>query len=193
MSLDLVFLLNSLLLGAGLAMDAFAVSVANGVQDPKMGRGRVLLIAGTFAMFQALMPLIGWLCVNTVAEQFSVFGKVVPYISLILLTIIGLKMIAGGISGNEEAALVTGLGILMIQGVATSIDALSVGFTIAEYDALSAIICASIIAAVTMVLCILALKLGNRIGSRFSDKATILGGIILIFIGAEIFVTGVLL
>ncbi|MBQ2762687.1 MAG: manganese efflux pump [Candidatus Methanomethylophilaceae archaeon] len=193
MSLDLVFLLNSLLLGAGLAMDAFAVSVANGVQDPKMGRGRVLLIAGTFAMFQALMPLIGWLCVNTVAEQFSVFGKVVPYISLILLTIIGLKMIAGGISGNEEAALVTGLGTLMIQGVATSIDALSVGFTIAEYDALSAIICASIIAAVTMVLCILALKLGNRIGSRFSDKATILGGIILIFIGAEIFVTGVLL
>ena len=193
MSLDLVFLLNSLLLGAGLAMDAFAVSVANGVQDPKMGRGRVLLIAGTFAMFQALMPLIGWLCVNTVAEQFSVFGKVVPYISLILLTIIGLKMIAGGISGNEEAALVTGLGTLMIQGVATSIDALSVGFTIAEYDALSAIICALIIAAVTMVLCILALKLGNRIGSRFSDKATILGGIILIFIGAEIFVTGVLL
>ncbi len=193
MSLDLVFLLNSVLLGAGLAMDAFAVSVANGVQNPNMKRRRILLIAGTFAVFQALMPLIGWLCVNTVSEQFSVFGEVVPYISLVLLTVIGVKMIAGGISGNEEAALVTGLGTLMIQGVATSIDALSVGFTIAEYDVLSAVICALIIAAVTMVLCIMALKLGNRIGSRFSDKATVLGGVILIFIGAEIFITGVLL
>ena len=193
MSPDLVFLLNSVLLGAGLAMDAFAVSVANGVQNPNMKRRRIMLIAGTFAVFQALMPLIGWLCVNTVAEQFSVFGEVVPYISLVLLTVIGVKMIAGGISGNEEAALVTGLGTLMIQGVATSIDALSVGFTIAEYDVLSAVICALIIAAVTMVLCILALKLGNRIGSRFSDKATVLGGVILIFIGAEIFITGVLL
>ena len=193
MSPDLVFLLNSVLLGAGLAMDAFAVSVANGVQNPNMKRRRILLIAGTFAVFQALMPLIGWLCVNTVSEQFSVFGEVVPYISLVLLTVIGVKMIAGGISGNEEAALVTGLGTLMIQGVATSIDALSVGFTIAEYDVLSAVICALIIAAVTMVLCILALKLGNRIGSRFSDKATVLGGVILIFIGAEIFITGVLL
>ena len=193
MSPDLVFLLNSVLLGAGLAMDAFAVSVANGVQNPNMKRRRILLIAGTFAVFQALMPLIGWLCVNTVSEQFSVFGEVVPYISLVLLTVIGVKMIAGGISGNEEAALVTGLGTLMIQGVATSIDALSVGFTIAEYDVLSAVICVLIIAAVTMVLCILALKLGNRIGSRFSDKATVLGGVILIFIGAEIFITGVLL
>jgi len=193
MLLDLVFLLNSVLLGAGLAMDAFAVSVANGVQNPNMKRRRILLIAGTFAVFQALMPLIGWLCVNTVSEQFSVFGEVVPYISLVLLTVIGVKMIAGGISGNEEAALVTGLGTLMIQGVATSIDALSVGFTIAEYDVLSAVICALIIAAVTMVLCIMALKLGNRIGSRFSDKATVLGGVILIFIGAEIFITGVLL
>lgn len=193
MPLDLVFLLNSVLLGAGLAMDAFAVSVANGVQNPNMKRRRILLIAGTFAVFQALMPLIGWLCVNTVSEQFSVFGEVVPYISLVLLTVIGVKMIAGGISGNEEAALVTGLGTLMIQGVATSIDALSVGFTIAEYDVLSAVICALIIAAVTMVLCIMALKLGNRIGSRFSDKATVLGGVILIFIGAEIFITGVLL
>ncbi|MBE6525010.1 MAG: manganese efflux pump [Thermoplasmata archaeon] len=193
MSPDLVFLLNSVLLGAGLAMDAFAVSVANGVQNPNMKRRRILLIAGTFAVFQALMPLIGWLCVNTVSEQFSVFGEVVPYISLVLLTVIGVKMIAGGISGNEEAALVTGLGTLMIQGVATSIDALSVGFTIAEYDVLSAVICALIIAAVTMVLCIMALKLGNRIGSRFSDKATVLGGVILIFIGAEIFITGVLL
>ena len=193
MSLDLVFLLNSVLLGAGLAMDAFAVSVANGVQNPNMKRRMILLIAGTFAVFQALMPLIGWFCVNTVAEQFSVFGEVVPYISLVLLTVIGVKMIAGGISGNEEVALVTGLGTLMIQGVATSIDALSVGFTIAEYDVLATVICILIIAAVTMVLCILALKLGNRIGSRFSDKATVLGGVILIFIGAEIFITGVLL
>ena len=88
MSPDLVFLLNSVLLGAGLAMDAFAVSVANGVQNPNMKRRRILLIAGTFAVFQALMPLIGWVCVRTVAKYFAFFETLIPWIALILLLFI---------------------------------------------------------------------------------------------------------
>ena len=80
---------------------------------------------------------------------------------------------------------------VMIQGIATSIDALSVGFTIADYDLLSAAICAFIIAVVTFIICMGGLVIGKGAGTKLSGKATILGGVILIFIGLEIFITGV--
>lgn len=193
MSIDFMFFVHSLLLGVGLEMDAFAVSVANGVQDPGMKNRKVLLIAGTFGIFQGLMPLIGWFFVNVAADQFSVFEKIIPFISLILLVFIGSKMVKEGLAGNDEAVAIAGFGALMVQGIATSIDALSVGFTIADYTLLAAALCAVIITLVTLIFCLFALKLGNKIGSRFSDKATVVGGIILIILGIEIFVTGMFL
>ena len=108
-----------------------------------------------------------------------------------LLAYIGGTMLYHGIRGGEESEAVrkTGIAALLMQGIATSIDALSVGFTIADYGWLQALLCASIIAAVTFIICFAGLLLGRRIGSKIGGKAEILGGIILIGIGIEIFVS----
>ena len=185
------FVLNSALLGFGLAMDAFSVSVANGLNAPGMSRGWRLAIPLTFAGFQFLMPVIGWFCVRTIAETFTAFQRAIPWIALALLGFIGGKMLVEGIrGGGEEEALPLGVAALMMQGVATSIDALSVGFTIAHYGAAAALTSSGIIAAVTFAVCSAGLHLGRRFGSRLAGRATLLGGVILIGIGIEIFVTG---
>ena len=195
MIITLIFFLNSVLLGVGLAMDAFSVSLANGLNDSKMSRIRMCGIAGVFAIFQAAMPMIGWTCVHTIVQYFSSFEKFIPWIALILLLYIGGQMLMEGIKGgDEEATAVKSLsfGTLLIQGVATSIDALSVGFTIADYNLLMALICALIIAVVTFVICIVGLFIGKKVGTKLAGKANIFGGIILIGIGIEIFVTGLM-
>lgn len=194
MEWNLLFVVNSVLLGVGLAMDAFSVSMANGLNEPGMKRKKMCGIAGVFAFFQALMPMIGWVCVHTVVQYFSAFEKVIPWIALILLLYIGGKMLLDGIKKKEDEeveAAGVGLSALFVQGVATSIDALSVGFTIADYGLAAAIVCALIIAAVTFVICMAGLMIGKKFGTKLSNKAAILGGVILIFIGIEIFVTGV--
>ena len=184
------FFVNSLLLGVGLAMDAFSVSMANGLNEPGMSRRRMGAIAGVFAAFQALMPLAGWVCVHTVLQLFEGFTVLIPWIALILLAYIGGKMLLEGIrhKEGEEAAAVSGGGLLL-QGVATSIGALSVGFTIAEYGPVMAVVCALLIAAVTFVICTAGLVIGRKFGTRLAGRASILGGAILIFIGVEIFVS----
>lgn len=249
------FILNSILLGIGLAMDAFSVSIANGLNEPDMRQGRKCLIAGVYAFFQFLMPVIGWFCVHTMVSQFRAFEPFIPWIALLLLLYIGGKMLLEGIrdakegdgahfaemAGNEaeagsavtagnatpdgneisagNAALDKGsmqvedrvavdvasakkpvhmaarltAGVLLLQGVATSIDALSVGFAIAEYTAMAALVCALIIAVVTFIICMGGLAAGQKLGEKLAGKAGILGGCILIFIGIEIFVRGVLL
>ena len=194
MEWNLMFFVNSALLGVGLAMDAFSVSLANGLNEPKMRKGRMCLIAGVFAGFQALMPFIGWVCVHTVLQYFQVFEKFIPWIALILLGYIGCSMLKDGIQNKEEEVEKTELGFhaLMVQGVATSIDALSVGFTIAEYGLLMAIVAALIIGILTFIICFFGLVLGKKFGTVFSNKATIVGGIILIVIGLEIFITGII-
>lgn len=189
-----LFIFNSVLLGVGLAMDAFSVSMANGLNEPGMKRKKMCRIAGVFAFFQALMPMIGWICVHTVVQYFKAFEKFIPWIALILLTYIGGKMLWDGIKKKaEEEEETTGVGFsaLLVQGVATSIDALSVGFTIADYGFMAAFICALIIAVVTFVICMGGLFIGRKFGTKLSNKAAILGGVILIFIGIEIFITGV--
>ena len=194
MTYNFMFFFNNILLGVGLAMDAFSVSLANGLNEPKMRRLKMSFIAFTFAFFQALMPLIGWLCVHTVVEQFKSFEKFIPYIALSLLLYIGISMIVGAVKGSDtDEPVKVGFLSLMVQGVATSIDALSVGFTIASYDFLMALVSALIIATVTFVICMGGLYIGKKFGTKLSNKATILGGAILIFIGFEIFVTGVFL
>ncbi len=187
-----LFAVNSILLGVGLAMDAFSVSMANGLREPRMRAGKAAAIAGTFAGFQFLMPMIGWLCVHTIATYFTAFQRCIPWIALILLGYIGGKMLLEGIrGGGEDAEESGGVGRsdLLIQGVATSIDALSVGFTIAEYGALQAFACSLIIAAVTFAICIGGLKLGRTFGVKLAGRANILGGVILIGIGLEIFIS----
>ena len=191
MTFNLLFILNSILFGVGLAMDAFSVSVANGLRNPHMHTSRRMIIAGTFGCFQTVMPLLGWFCVHSIAEAFQAFQPYIPWIALVLLAFIGGKMIWEGLHDQSEAESLQG-GALFIQGIATSIDALSVGFTIAEYELIFAVTESLIIGIVTFGLCLAGLLLGGRIGSRISGKAGIVGGIILILIGTEIFVTGII-
>ena len=187
-----LFVLNSAALGVGLAMDAFSVSLADGLNEPEMKHGRMMLIAGTFAFFQFLMPMAGWLAVHTVVEYFSMFDTLVPWIALGLLLWIGGGMIKEGLSPEEEEKdNKTGGGTLMMQGIATSIDALSVGFTIADYSFPSALTASLIILAVTFVICIAGLLIGRKFGTKLAGKASILGGVILIAIGLEIWIKGV--
>ena len=189
-----VLIVNSILLGIGLAMDAFSVSIADGLNEPKMKKGKFFSIAGVFAFFQALMPLTGWICVHTVIKYFKIFEKFIPWIALILLVFIGMKMIIEAVrnKGKEEVAGVLTIRLLIVQGIATSIDALSAGFTIAEYGILSALLCAGIISVVTFIICIAGLLIGKKVGDKLSTKAQIFGGIILIGIGLEIFVSGMI-
>lgn len=192
--MDFLFFFNSALLGVGLAMDAFSVSLANGLAEPEMKRGKRLLISGTFAFSQFLMPMIGWLCVHFAAEKFKTFEKAIPYIALILLLFIGGKMLFDGIKhkNDDEPAIKVTLWQLFVQGVATSIDALSVGFTIAEYAVTEALVASAVIAAVTLAICLTGLFLGRKFGTKLAGKAGILGGVILIAIGLEIFLKGIL-
>ena len=232
MHYDILFFVNSILLGVGLAMDAFSVSVTNGIVEPDMKNSRRNLIAGTYAFFQFIMPVIGWIAVHTIIGYFKALERFTPVIALILLLFIGIKMIveavqdrkAGtapdtgkGVAGVGDRAgagveVVGGAGVgdraeaeagdsrgavltarmLIIQGIATSIDALSVGVTFAEYDLVMALVASIIIAVVTFGICIIGLHIGRKVGERFSDKASIIGGCILIFIGLEIFFRGVI-
>ena len=191
--MNVVFFFNSILLGVGLAMDAFSVSLANGLHEPSMKRARACAVAGTFAFFQFLMPLLGWLCVHTLVERFAAFERFVPWIALALLLYIGGSMLREAFRGGaaEEPSGV-GVGALLLQGVATSIDALSVGFTIANYGLTEALVCALIIAVVTFGICMGGLRIGRVMGTRLAGKASILGGVILILIGLEIFLKGIL-
>ena len=193
MKWSILFFFNSVLLGVGLAMDAFSVSLANGLHEPDMRKKKMFGIAGVFALFQAVMPMAGWICVHTVIQYFRIFEKFIPWIALLLLCFIGGKMLLEGMKSKNEETENPGVDAvsLLIQGVATSIDALSVGFTIAEYGLPMAVMCALIIAAVTFVICMAGLMIGRKFGTKFSDRATVLGGVILILIGLEIFVKGI--
>ncbi|MCD8151586.1 MAG: manganese efflux pump MntP family protein [Clostridiales bacterium] len=188
-----MFLVNSILLGIGLSMDAFSVSMANGLNEPQMRRRKAIEIAGVFAGFQALMPLAGWFCVHTAARYFTAFQPFIPWIALALLAFIGGKMLIDGLRNQTESESTATLGpaALIVQGIATSIDALSVGFTIADYNGQMALAAALIIAAVTFVICMAGVSIGKKFGTRLSNKAQILGGVILIAIGLEIFLSGV--
>ncbi len=192
MNFDIGFIVTNIMLGIGLAMDAFSVSLANGLNEPCMKKTKMFGIAGMFAFFQALMPMIGWICIHTIVEHFIFFETLIPWIALVLLSYIGGKMLIESIRcQNDEPCNSPGIGIttLIIQGIATSIDALSVGFAIANYDFLSAVTASFIIAAVTLAICLCGVSMGRKAGTSLSGKAGILGGVILIAIGIEIFVS----
>lgn len=227
-----MFFINNVFLGVGLAMDAFSISLANGLNESQMTKRKMIYVAGVYAFYQFAMPMIGWLCVHAVAESFKTFQKFIPWIALILLLYIGIKMLVEAVieirknktsadkqnssvdvlslsenqqnllkksessvkSANKKSANKTKkltFGVLMVQGIATSIDALSVGFTIAEYGTIMALVASLIIAFVTWIICFIGLVLGKKAGEKLAEKASILGGIILILIGIEIFVKGV--
>ena len=189
--MNFLFFINAILLGSALSMDAFSISLANGLSNNKIETRRQIQIAGCFAFFQTIMPLIGWLCVHFLLDTFKAIQKYIPYMSLILLSLLGIKMIIESFKKtNEESDKdLFSFKTLLIQAIATSIDALSVGFTIAEYTFYLAFIETIIIGIVTFFICMFGLKLGNKFKTKIKNKATMFGGLILIFIGIEIFIS----
>lgn len=195
--MDFMFYMQSILLGVALAMDACAVSMANGLNEPKMARWKHVLIAAVFGVFQALMPLIGYFVGHAFIEYIE---KFIPWIALILLGFLGGKAIVSSVKEIKESKLETNeekeptlktltIKLLLVQAIATSIDALSVGLTISDYSIVEAIVCALIIALVTIIICLVAVQIGKKFGDALGSKAEILGGIILIVIGLEIFIS----
>ena len=188
-------IISSVAFGVALAMDAFSVSLANGLNEPCMRKRKMFGIAAIFAIFQGLMPLIGWALIKVAEHYFSWVEGLIPWIALIILGALGGKMIYEGITSESDCPCSQaglGFGALIVQGIATSIDALSVGFTIADYNALEAVVCGLLIAAVTFLICMGGLLIGRKFGTHLAGKASILGGAILIAIGLEIWLQGIL-
>ena len=181
-------------------MDSFSLSVANGLHETDMKKGRMCLLAGIFAFFHFLMPLIGWICIHTIVEYFTDFQKFIPYIAFVVLAFIGTKMIVESVKNQKQKeeeketeadVKKQKLGIIVLQGISTSIDALSVGFTISNYTLPFALTASFIIFLVTFIICLTGLKVGKIAGKKLSDKAEIFGGIILILLGIEILINGI--
>lgn len=191
--MDPQIVLLALGLGFGLAMDAFSVSLANGLHEPRMKLPRVSLIAGTFAIFQALMPLIGWILVTTVAHFFGAVEVVIPWIAFGLLGFIGGKMIIDGIKCNNGDECKCGrltFGMLLVQGIATSIDAMSGGVTMVtdSYTLTEVLVSIAIIGVMTFAICVAGIYIGKVFGTKLANKASIFGGAILVIIGIIILV-----
>lgn len=189
MNFDFAFFVTSLMLGVGLAMDAFSISLVAGLNEPGMKKRKMSIVSGTFAFFQALMPILGWVCVHTVVEHFKALQKFIPIVAFLLLTFIGVKMIIEGKRPKDEDSCVVfrlTFTSLLVQAVATSIDALSVGFKIVEYNFIEALVSALIIALVTFVICFFGVIIGKKTGTLLSGKANMLGGAILVVIGVHI-------
>ena len=195
--MDFHFFVSILVLGIGLAMDAISVSLADGFKEPEMSKKKTLWISGMFGLFQGLMPFIGWILAHTIVTSFAIFENFIPFISLALLWGIGIKMIVEYVKKRKEPETYeTQETVLMktvlLQAVATSIDALSAGLTIANYTLLYAIIAFVVIGLITWGLCYFAIALGKKFGTGFTKNTDLIGGIILILIGTEIFVTGMI-
>ena len=186
-------LIELFILAVGLSMDAFAVSVCKGLSLGKIKTKHMCIAGAWFGGFQALMPFVGWL----LGSQFQKYiTSIDHWIAFILLGFIGGKMIWDAVKElRAPEACPVGRAfsykLMVVQAFATSIDALSVGFTISEYGWLMALAASLIIAVVTFFICMAGLRIGKKFGTKLSGKASILGGIILIGIGLEIFISGV--
>lgn len=183
-----------ILLAIGVAMDAFAVSITNGICYKDFKKFHMILTAITFGLFQAFMPILGYLIGNSFYDTIAFIDH---WIALILLSIIGINMLVEGIQSlkkNVHACKVQsfGLKVLLIQGIATSIDALAVGISIAVTK--TNIITSSIyIGIITSFLCFFGCLLGKKFDALLKEKAEIFGGIVLIGIGFKIFIEHIFL
>ena len=189
--LDPRLFLGAALLGVGLSMDAFSVALADGLQAPRLAPRHAIGVAATFAFFQGLMPLVGYLLVSGAMGHFWTLRRFVPYIALFLLLFIALKTLFEKGEGEREGTTLGGIS-LFLQGIATSIDALSVGFTTASYTPTAAFLGALTIAAVTFPICLGGVLIGRKFGTGLSGGASVAGGIILLLIALKIFLTEII-
>lgn len=172
------------LIGIGLSMDAFAVSVCKGLSAGKVGFKHMALAGVWFGGFQALMPLIGYFLGSTFEKYIT---SVDHWVAFVLLALIGGNMLREGFSKEEENINPSfSFKTMIVLAVATSIDALAVGITFALLPDVNIVAAVSFIGATTFILSAIGLKVGNIFGTKYKSKAEIAGGIILILIGLKI-------
>lgn len=182
------YLVEFLLLGVGLAMDAFAVSICKGLAMRKVNKKQAVIIALFFGGFQAIMPVIGWLLCKGFQTYIEVFDH---WIAFALLAFIGMKMIIETLSEKEEDVVVEKMDPpldmkeMLMLAIATSIDALAVGISLAALDR-PIVESATIIGVVTFIISIVGVYIGNFFGNRYKKRAELAGGIILVLIGVKI-------
>ena len=189
---NFLFILNSVLLGIGLSADAFSLSVVNGSRMPEMKTGTCLLVSGVFAVFQGFMPMLGRYIAAELISCFAVIQVAVPYISQILLIFLGLKIISEGRKSHLcrcPSSIVSSA--LLVQALATSVDALLAGITLTEFCFSLALLSALIIAFITFVLCFIGVHLGRLLGAKLQCRASLCGGVMLILIALENFIRAV--
>lgn len=186
----------SLLLGLGLAMDAFGVSITHGIDDDNVSVKKAIIIALTFGVFQGIMPLIGYFIIygfGKIPGFEMIFSQIIPPVSLLILSFLGIKMIVEYKKDDQEAIKKEKkafFAILLFEGIATSIDALSSGLAMNDYTFNEMGIGISIIFAITFLMCLLGVLLGKQFGHKLGKKGLLIGGIILIVVGVFIFVKG---
>lgn len=178
-------ILNALLLGSGLAMDASAVGMANGLIEPKMRKRKLILIATFFGVFQGLMPLLGYAFGYLFANLIT---SIVPYLALIILSILGIKMFIEGFKKEEEKQEPISIKGILLQAIATSIDAFAVGVLYVATPFGESILTFIIITVTTFLFVVIAIILGKTIGNKLSQSALIFGGVVLILVGIKIFI-----
>ena len=183
------YIIDALLLGITLALDAFSVSMVYGAKYQKLNLGYSLIIVLTFGILQTLMPFISWSLIHYLSEKILIISKISPYISLILLTYIGIKMIIN--KDDEDKVNDINYSAVLMAGIATSIDALSVGFTFSNYNFNVVIVEVIIIGLITSIICLIGVYLGKRGGYLLGKKVPTIGGIVLILVGIKIFISGV--
>lgn len=171
------------LIAAGLAMDAFAVSLCKGFEMKKFDFGKAVFLGCLFGLFQAVMPLIGFY----LGRHFVHFiGRFDHWVAFLLLLFVGFKMIRESREEKEDDHKGFDLWELLVLAVATSIDALAIGLTFAVLPHVHINFAASVIGVVTAVLCVAAVAIGHKFGTKLGSKAEFLGGCILIFLGCKI-------
>ena len=174
------------LIGVGLAMDAFAVSICKGLAMRRMNYKKAIIIAAFFGVFQALMPALGYVLGTTFANKIAAIDH---WIAFILLALIGANMIKEALSGDDDECQDDSLrlGDLIMLSIATSIDALAVGITFAFFN-VSLLLSVSMIGIITFIICVIGVKVGNVFGEKYKSKAELAGGLILIVMGAKILI-----
>ena len=174
------------LIGVGLAMDAFAVSICKGLAMRRMNYKKAIIIAAFFGVFQALMPALGYVLGTTFANKIAAIDH---WIAFILLALIGANMIKEALSSDDDECQDDSLrlGDLIMLSIATSIDALAVGITFAFFN-VSLLLSVSMIGIITFIICVIGVKVGNVFGEKYKSKAELAGGLILIVMGAKILI-----
>lgn len=183
-------IINSFLLALGLGVDSFSISLVNGISYPSNNKKNQLVQSLIFGICQSIMPFTGYILLVYFSNKLTIITTISPYISLVLLSYLGIKLIFESFKNedikekNDKLTIST----LILQGVATSIDAVSCSFSMINLSMFEAVLEIIIIGIITVILSYIALNLGKEIGKKVEKYSQIIGGVILILIGIILFI-----